>query len=749
MTIRGRKMKIHQKNYLLALILGLFVAELHPMAQALQSPAGRALMAKKKALEQIKKSRQLSSSTIWIRTKDNQLIPLAQWKIDEMDLFKNLLNNQKGMNGQSNPLFINIFTKADIELLSTAFDNIAAGTFDQYYSLEPEYKKSLTDKTVGSGTLRTVIALAGTAEAKVLSAFLASYFLPTDMQRFLMVPQIIDPVITYLKNEILRKNKWYQTILTGHEGPMIDILFSENNEVVATAAEGEHNNIILWDAHTGKKLQTITSTLGDIETLAINNDGSKIAASLTKTFEMPQLFNDQPNGKNLTQKEIVVLWNGKTGRIIKTLENLPDERANRIEFTKDGKNIIVEIDHEVPVPDNAQPAVKSFVMIIDSNNGAIIATHTLEGNQFSYVINPKHNTFIAQSENALTLYDSTTGKMIKKLEGPPDIVYAEYSSDGNKIIAYDNQAQTIFIWDGVTGEQHTTFADIAANKVVLNQDGTKVAVAQMDGNIAIWGIAEHAKLITINNENTLFSLLFSPDGKIIAANDMTTNTISLWNSIDGNLLRSFPNQHPEGGYVDLNFSDTGLRMRSHSDLSEEDTEKHRVNLWETATGKKINSFADKHTSSEINTEFTTVVATDQNNSNNLVLWKSLSEEECRAFEKIEKDLSIKQAQLLYQLYMGTQSKAPVSVVAAAEFKLLPSDIQKVGQPLLQGPSSTAPKMVMPGTPPAAIIDTRPPARLPLMLMPKKPVETPSVQKIDAPLIQKPQPTWREWVTSWW
>lgn len=752
-------MNSYIKQCMLIMIILLATLNLRPMQRALQSPAGRTLMAKKIALAQIKKAQQ-SKDTIWARIKDGNVIAIDRWKIEQMETLAPISNLP---NSQENPIDASAFTKDDLELLSTAFDKIAAGQFDQYYeSLKPEYEKSLKDKTVGEGTLRRLISLAGDTQAKTLSAFLASYFLPTDMQKFLMVPQIVDPVVNYLKNEILKKNTFHQKILAGHQGEITECKFSKNNNIVATTAEGERNNIITWNAETGQQLKSITIDQEDINFFDINTDGSRIIANLTKTFEMKQLF-EKGNDKSIKPKEMLSLWDGKTGNRIKSFEKLPDNLIHDIKFSHDGQTIVAAINHEAATTQGPnQPDEKSYIMVIDSTNGSILATHEIK-NSFPYgEINPKHNTFLVRSETDLILYDSSTGKEIKKLIGPISKIYnVKYSADGTKIIAHDSLAQTIFIWDGKTGEQETIFSDSNAYKIALNSDGTKIAVCEADGNISIWNVAEHAEVITLTTNQTgnISELIFSPDNSTLAINHMDTDTITLWNAVTGEQLQAFANQHSfdnqyaQNHLVDITFSTDGTRMKSHAreSLNEKDT----VNLWEVATGKKMLSLIAKSDTHATNSDLTTAISVNENNNNNAILWASLSDQEYATLEKIKNNLDIKQAQLLYQLYTAKIGETITSLAEIENYKkLLPEDVQKMVINYLQitKPKVNAPKREVLNVSPQTI-DTKPilPPRK-SSLAPKINVPQPEPVNIPAQTISTPkQQTWREWLVNgnWW
>ena len=713
-------------------------------AQTFLTPEQRRYLAARQAVFRQKIRAQALSATeasVWIRTNDNEVMMLPQWKIDETETLKSLFSSQKDKNSQTNPIDASMLTKAELELLSTALDKIAAGQFDQYYaSLEPEYKKSLTDKSVGPGQLRNLISLAGKVKAHTLSAFLGSYFLPTDMQKHLMVPQIINPVVDYLKNEILKKNILHTTILAGHQGKLVNVEFSKDGKVAVTSSEGERDNLITWDGQTGKKLKTFTVTQGDIKFVAINNDGSKILINATQnSLNMQEFFNasddnDQNKQPNSPEKEILVLWDAKTGRPIKILDNLPDTNVNNAQFSSDGQRIVAAVGHD----DNQQNEEKAYILIADSATGNTIATHEIKQNYPDFTLNPSGNTVLVRSEMNLILYDLGTGKEIKKLDGPTERIYnASYSTDGTKIIAYGFTAQTIFIWNGRTGEQITQFNNIILSKIELNSDGTKMLTVSPGTTdvISVRDVATQTVLHTLDGQQSqISSMRFSPDSTMIVSAGQGDKNIIVWDAITGEQLRTL--DHPSN-FTEVEFSSDGKRIQSHSSPTEVE-EKCTIKLWNTRTGKEIHTFIADHNLLEMDSNFLNIIGPDDANNRNCILWTSFSDKERATFAKIENNLNLSQAHFLYQLYMAKLSNTPLLFDTRQEFQGLPTDIQTMVTMYLR---SSLPKVSLP-QPSALSQPASAPVQQPAIVIPQQKTLTTPVQ-VPTPKAQ----TWWQLMTG--
>jgi len=612
-------------------------------------------------------------SNISVETSDNEKMWISPWKINKMEKLKSLLPAPSDTLPKLITIKASMITKEDLLLLSTALDKIATGKFEEYYqSLEAEYKKSLTNKTVGEGELRRLITTAGKVGATELSSFLASYFLPTDMQKYLMIPQIVSPIAAYLKSEVVKKNKLNQKILTGHTGTVTNCEFSEDGKILITSAQGPSNNIIIWNGETGEIVKTITFSNAIVDIVKPSPDGSKFISWSDKKIDKAK-SDEEPNNKKTT----LILWDSKTTQQIKVLD-LPDNIANDVEFSPDGKRIIIGCQHgEITVVDMNDPEEKTFILIADANTGNTIATHEILNNYPSATVSPNSSTMIIRSADNLQLYDINTGKMIKKLEGPTEKNYdAVYSTDGTKIATYDFGTQTVFIWNGITGDTIAQFDNLANVSIAINSDGTKIVTTEVDyindnSIIYVWDVATQTKIASIVSQLTqITSVKFNPNNSMILAAGGGTPNMILYDASSGKQINGFPSLE----YISPNFSSDGKRIESHIAYP---GEKCKVILLDVSTGQKIHTFIAEHDLLEMTPDLLTIVSPDESNDQNFILWTSLSPEERETLKAIITDLNLRQAHLLYQLYTAKLSQSPLSVESNAVFASLPHNVQSM------------------------------------------------------------------------
>ncbi len=699
-------MKNNLKTYLyISITLIIFhIIELKPMQQALKySQAGTAarttsrktslnpsLLAKRADIIRIQFAKQLKKP-YWLKTKNGELYAMDEWQIDQMDMFRDLSYSQEKSNNQDNPMNADTFSKKDLELLTETFNAIAKGEFS-------EYQKNLMNKD--SYALEELIELANKVDAKALSAFLRSYSLLDNEQKSYTASQIIYPVATYLQQQILRDHQPYTTVLAGHTNPLVACKFSKDGKVIVTATKGEEKNIVLWDAKNGTKTKVFST--GKIKSLEINDDGSKIIAISTND-------SDNQSAESIKSKDILTLWNGKTGERVKTFDEFSDFLINQAEFSNNNNTIIISISATNESKTNSYKDVRFIV--INADNGSIITTYQIPNAGRNFKINPNGNTFLIQGDKYKPFICKTMEQRIIPWETNINSVYEPtYSSDGTKIVTYNTNSTAI--WNAETGSQEELLSTEDVKDIAINHNGTKLAFLEST-NLSIYDIKTKSSIdVELKNnidKRTRTSLTFSPHNNILALWDSEKLKVILLNSINGKMIKSLSyTQFVADGIVD--FNNIGTRIKMSGKLTQYDDNKDSVVcIWKAVSNTPLISSIGNTKLLDINKDLTAMISQDKDNNQNIVLWRLFAPEKEDALVQIERNLNITQSQLLYQLYIAKISNFSTSL----NTQNLPTNIQSLIVPYFKIISS-----------PKAI---------------NKPNEDLSIV---------PQ-TWINWVNSWW
>jgi WD40 repeat protein len=182
-------------------------------------------------------------------------------------------------------------------------------------------------------------------------------------------------------------------------------------------------------------------------------------------------------------------------------------------------------------------------------------------------------------EGPISLWDATSGKRLRELEGPSDWKSRPAFSPNSKMVA-SIWRHTVSLWDAATGENLRIFKSPRGGITWLtfSPNGKMVAFVSQHA-ILLWDAATGEMLYTLKGPSEQRpGLAFSPDSKAVVS--ACSDTISLWDVATGTKLRVFETFEDHGDIdTELAFSPDGKMVASAS----QDT----ILLWDAATGKTL------------------------------------------------------------------------------------------------------------------------------------------------------------------
>lgn len=280
----------------------------------------------------------------------------------------------------------------------------------------------------------------------------------------------------------------------------------------------------IWELTSGKKICTITEDTDSFHSVNFALDSSTIAT-----------------GSN---DGTIRLWNLSTCELISTIKE-QEERINDIAFSPDGKMlasgqlfsvIIYDVDSGEQLEDFSGHS-SSILDIQFSSDGSRLFTQDL-----SYV----------------HLWDLNTGEEVLKYEGHKGTTAYGFdiSRDEEEIISYDSSG-TIRRWEITTGADLAVISDFSLFilEASISPDGSHIVLSDGWGSIHLWDINQ-GQLIATKKNIKLPTIEFTPDGRIFGADPgglyiFDGQTLDLQQTIDEqNRIRS------------LSFSPDGKKMAS-------------------------------------------------------------------------------------------------------------------------------------------------------------------------------------------
>lgn len=198
--------------------------------------------------------------------------------------------------------------------------------------------------------------------------------------------------------------------------------------------------------------------------------------------------------------------------------------------------------------------------------GAVNAVHFSKEGQFLLTASG-----VAGLRGNATLWEVANGRKIREFgAGSRDMLYdAEFTPDG-RFIATAGYDRTITLWDTKTGELRRKIEghNGAVFDLAFSPDGKVLASASADQTIKLWQTSTGERLDTLNQpQGEQYAVRFTPDGRHVIAGG-ADNRIRLWRlvSIDKPQLNPLVQARfaHEGDIVGLALSQDGKSMFSSS-----------------------------------------------------------------------------------------------------------------------------------------------------------------------------------------
>lgn len=414
-------------------------------------------------------------------------------------------------------------------------------------------------------------------------------------------------------------------VLKGHPAYLVQVAWAPDGRTLLGAG-GESGSISHWDVATGKHLGKID--LGrpvlSLSWRAEKQEFAVIAQTLpgqictVEGYKVDRMFGDaktkfacatwSPDGKSLAagtaESTIVYSPDGKVAR------TLPGATA-AVAWSKDGKRLAVAGSAEIKVyegeetkPVKTLPGYAPLVQYHPEGKELLAGDFTA----FTRcdIESAKSTTRFDIAGTApplwwsgrplvtglgttkLSLWDATTGKLLRTLEGHTGGISAVTFSPDGKTIATAAYDKTVMLWEAATGKSILTFKEHTGPvlTVAFSTDGKLVASGGADKKVLVW----KAPAGTVANKfeghaNEVVSLAWGPTATGLLASGSNDKTVRLWNTKTGQPGREFT-ETGETAALSLAWSPDGKLLASgHYD--------DRIRIWQVNNGKQIHTLEER------------------------------------------------------------------------------------------------------------------------------------------------------------
>lgn len=167
------------------------------------------------------------------------------------------------------------------------------------------------------------------------------------------------------------------------------------------------------------------------------------------------------------------------------------------------------------------------------------------------------------ADNTIRLWDSATGRELRRLTGHTRFVRAVAFSPDGRSLASGSMDGSVRVWNVATGRETKILLDVGGTvSLAFSADGSRLAAGTAEGNVKLfdaraWG-EPHS---FVGHKNQVTALAFSADGRTLASG-ARDGAVKLWDAGAGRELRALEGH--TGLVKSLAFSPDGKTLASAS-----------------------------------------------------------------------------------------------------------------------------------------------------------------------------------------
>lgn len=309
-----------------------------------------------------------------------------------------------------------------------------------------------------------------------------------------------------------------------------------------------------------EKRSTLTWFPGQAETasaLAFSPDGKRIASA---PFRSPTLC----------------LWDTETGEQLLRLRSFHGW-FNAVVFSPDGTRI-GSYSHDL----TAHPSKSGTLCLWDAASGEqLLSVSGLHGGLVTLVFSPDGMRIVASnSDRGVFVWSTASGEQLLNFRPTQGkVASVAFAPDGRLVATVATEGMPHLL-DVASGEQLVSLQDTTGKVgcLVLSCDAKRIAVSKQD-SVSVWDSTTGDQLLSLQGHKDRFSsVVFSPDGSLIASTSTEKRTVSVWDAATGEELLVLRSHEGEPRTVAFSPDNRLIVSGSHEGVTR---------LWNATSGEQL------------------------------------------------------------------------------------------------------------------------------------------------------------------